>query len=263
MGVCSPVCLTHAQEYDRAQRMKKSQKKRDARSMRSMRKMASLIATGFAHSEEQSDSRAAEVRRAIQTNTDEVRADVEKVSKATKEVLANVMLASSEAAEARLEAEEQRLADQMAKAKAKRVLFEEKQAREKAEKAAREATTEANNVALVAAIKEVGAAVEGEVSKVAEAITEVKKVVDNTNEAAVLAADAAVTGASASKDAKDALEAFKCGLAGTIEALLRKQRTMDDLISEEGRGGGLLDNEDTVTLAPLHAPAMTPLPATA
>ena len=230
------MCLPHAQEYEKSQKMKKSQKKRDARSMRKLSKIASLITTGFAHTEEQSDSRAAEVRRAIQTSADVVREDVEKVAKDTKEVLANVMLANREAEKGRLEDEEQRLTDQMAKAKARRVLFEETRAREQVEKAEREAITEAHNVALLASIsKEVGAAVEGEVGKVVEAITEVKKVVDNTNEAAVLAADAAVTGASASKDAKEAVEALKCDLPEIVEARLtaamRKERTMNDLIS--------------------------------
>ena len=260
-GFCSPVCLPHAQEYEKSQKMKKSQKKRDARSMRKLSKIASLITTGFAHTEEQSDSRAAEVRRAIQTSADVVREDVEKAKEVTKEVLANVIKGHREAAEARLEAEEQRLTDQeaaadkaaeeeqakqakrqakleeaKAKAKAKRALFEETRAREQVEKAEREAITEAHNVALLASIsKEVGAAVEGEVGKVVEAITEVKKVVDNTNEAAVLAADAAVTGASASKDAKEAVEALKCDLPEIVEARLtaamRKERTMNDLIS--------------------------------
>jgi len=258
--------------YERSQKMKKSQKKRDARSRS---KMASLITTGFAQSEEKIDSRAAEVRRAIETSRDVVRGaietsrdvvreDVERVREATKEVLAKVIKGSREAAEARLEAEEQRLTDQeaaadkaaeeakakleeakaaeeakqakakakleeaKAKLEAKKVLLKETQAREKAEKAGCEATAEAHNAALVAAIKEVGEAVEG---KVVEAMTDVKKVVSTTAEAAVLAADAAVAGASASKDAKEAVEAFKYDFAGTIEALLRKHRTMDEVIS--------------------------------
>jgi len=211
--------------YERSQKMKKSQKKRDARSRS---KMASLITTGFAQSEEKIDSRAAEVRRAIETSRDVVRGaietsrdvvreDVERVREATKEVLANVIKGSREAAEARLEAEEQRLTDQeaaadkaaeeakakleeakaaeeakqakakakleeaKAKLEAKKVLLKETQAREKAEKAGCEATAEANNLVLVAAIKEVGAAVEG---KVVEAMTDVEKVVGTTAEAA-------------------------------------------------------------------------------
>jgi len=106
-------------------------------------------------------------------------------------------------------------------------------AKKTAKMAARSAERETDQLRrdqLAATLKEVGAAVAGQVSEVIEAIKEVKNVVDNTNEAAALAAEAAVIGADASKDTKDAVEALASTFEEKVRVLLLREKTIQSMI---------------------------------
>ena len=135
-GFCSPVCLPHGQEYEKAQKVKKSQKKRHARSMKSamkserrmhskMASLESLITAGF----EQSGSRATDVLNSIVTSTgvvcdaivtgtgavtDAVLEAADKAAKDTQQVLETTKEGIRQAELGRLKVEDQRLEDQRA-----------------------------------------------------------------------------------------------------------------------------------------------------
>jgi len=250
-------------------RSMKSQRKMHSEMNSKIESLESLLSTGFEQSESRATSRATDVLNAIVTGTDAVTdavleaankaaKDTQQVLETTKEGIRQAQLAATEVEDQRLKdsqaatkkaneeedakikekraLQEAKQQQEEAKAAAKKVKLDEKWARDVAEKAEREAAAKAASSAMLVSISmEVGTAVGGKVSEVIEAIEEVKRVVDNTNEAAALAAEAAVIGADASKDTKEVVEAFTRDFPATVEASLtaamRKERTMDNLIS--------------------------------
>jgi hypothetical protein len=243
------VCLPHGQEWERSQKVKKSMqkmlKKQREKANKTAKKLArtteKLLLTELARSNQQNNSRASEVLRAIQASTNEVIDNAAEVAKAaamaTREVLDKVIEGSDQAELGRLEAEEQRLQDLVAKAAAKKLKFEEKQARDLTQKAVRDADAQAANAALVAAIgKQVGVAVKGEVGEVVEAVNAVGKQVDAAAEFAALGANAALEAANASKDAKEAIGALTSTFAGrmteVLTVVLRRENTIKGMLED-------------------------------
>ena len=232
--------------------MQKMLKKQREKANKTARKLArtteKLLLTELARSNQQNNSRASEVLRAIQASTNEVIDNAAEVAKAaamaTREVLDKVIQGSDQAELGRLEAEEQRLQDQeqrlqdlVAKAAAKKLKFEEKQARDLTQKAVRDADAQAANAALVAAIgKQVGVAVKGEVGEVVEAVNAVGKQVDAAAEFAALGANAALEAANASKDAKEAIGALTSTFAGrmteVLTVVLRRENTIKGMLED-------------------------------
>lgn len=251
-----PSDVSERKEWERSQKVKKSMqkmlKKQREKANKTARKLArtteKLLLTELARSNQQNNSRASEVLRAIQASTNEVIDNAAEVAKAaamaTREVLDKVIEGSDQAELGRLEAEEQRLQDQeqrlqdlVAKAAAKKLKFEEKQARDLTQKAVRDADAQAANTALVAAIgKQVGVAVKGEVGEVVEAVNAVGKQVDAAAEFAALGANAALEAANASKDAKEAIGALTSTFAGrmteVLTVVLRREKTIKCMLED-------------------------------
>jgi len=251
--------------------MQKMLKKQREKANKTARKLArtteKLLLTELARSNQQNNSRASEVLRAIQASTNEVIDNAAEVAKAaamaTREVLDKVIEGSDQAELGRLEAEEQRLQDQeqrlqdlVAKAAAKKLKFEEKQARDLTQKAVRDADAQAANTALVAAIgKQVGVAVKGEVGEVVEAVNAVGKQVDAAAEFAALGANAALEAANASKDAKEAIGALTSTFAGrmteVLTVVLRRENTIKSMLEDPV---GVIMLEDPVGVIMLEDP---------
>ena len=221
--------------------LKKQREKANKTAKKLARTTEKLLLTELARSNQQNNSRASEVLRAIQASTNEVIDNAAEVAKAaamaTREVLDKVIEGSDQAELGRLEAEEQRLQDLVAKAAAKKLKFEEKQARDLTQKAVRDADAQAANAALVAAIgKQVGVAVKGEVGEVVEAVNAVGKQVDAAAEFAALGANAALEAANASKDAKEAIGALTSTFAGrmteVLTVVLRRENTIKGMLED-------------------------------
>jgi len=221
--------------------LKKQREKANKTAKKLARTTEKLLLTELARSNQQNNSRASEVLRAIQASTNEVIDNAAEVAKAaamaTREVLDKVIEGSDQAELGRLEAEEQRLQDLVAKAAAKKLKFEEKQARDLTQKAVRDADAQAANTALVAAIgKQVGVAVKGEVGEVVEAVNAVGKQVDAAAEFAALGANAALEAANASKDAKEAIGALTSTFAGrmteVLTVVLRRENTIKGMLED-------------------------------